>query len=154
MPFGTKVVVLGLAFLGCVAQSRGAKPDAPPHVRVEFRRAESEPAEGLEEATVPSTGKKVYLHKEAEITNRDLAGARVTLDVRMEPAVEVRFTEGGRKKMARLSERQLLKPLAILVNGQVVCAPTVKAKFSDRALITGRFTQAEAERLAAGINGK
>jgi preprotein translocase subunit SecD len=125
-----------------------------PRVKVEFRRAESIPAPGLEEVTVPGTTKKVYLHKQAALTDQDIAEARPTQDVRLEPAVDVRFTREGREKMAKLSEQQLGKPLAILVNGKLVCAPLVKAKISERALITGRFTEAEAESIARAINGK
>ena len=43
--------------------------------KVEFRRAELTPAEGLIEATVVGSNKKVYLHKTVEISTADIAQA-------------------------------------------------------------------------------
>jgi preprotein translocase subunit SecD len=150
----TQIVCVLLASLTCAPQAAADKPDKRPRVRLELRRAEAEPAEGLTEATVERTKKKVYLHKEADATNEDVAGARVIQDARQRPSIEITFTAAGAKKMARVCEEHQERPLAIVVDGKVISAPIVHSKFSTRAEISGMFTKEEAERIVKAINGK
>jgi preprotein translocase subunit SecD len=150
----THATLLLFACSVCVAQATADKPVDKPRVKVEFRRAETKPGEGLTEATVAGTKEKVYLHKTADVTAEDIAEARPAEDGRGKPAVEVIFTKEGGKKMAKLSEQHREKPLAILVDGKVISAPVVRAKFAERALITGTFTDEEVAKLVKSINGK
>jgi preprotein translocase subunit SecD len=46
------------------------------------------------------------------------------------------------------------KPMAFLVDGVVITAPTVKSKIGDKAWIQGDFTATEAQDIANGIKGK
>jgi preprotein translocase subunit SecD len=130
------------------------KTDAKPRIKLEFRRAESKPAEGLTEKTVVGTTKKVYLHKTADATNEDVAEAGVAKDDQEHPTIEITFTEQGAKKMAKLSEQHKGKLLAIVIDGRVISAPIIRDPFSAKAVITGMFTKEEAEKLARGIKGK
>jgi preprotein translocase subunit SecD len=148
-----RVSVLAVASLGLVAPVRADKPDEKPKVKIEIRRAETKAADGLTEATVAGTTEKVYLHKAADATNADVAGARV-VENGGKPAIEVTFTKDGAKKMAALCEQHLDKPVAILIDGKVVAALVVKEKFSERAQISGTFTKEEAEKIAKGLTGK
>jgi preprotein translocase subunit SecD len=125
--------------------------EPPPKVKVEFRRAETKAAEGLTEATVVGSDTKIYLHKTAELTNEDVASARAIDDKDKGPMVEIVFTKEGAKKAAKLSEEHADKPVAILIDGKVVSAPTVRAKFGEKVQITGKYTKEEAEKLAKGI---
>jgi len=43
------------------------------------------------------------------------------------------------------------RPVAILIDGRVVLAPTLRAIIADSAVITGSYTREEAERLAEGL---
>ena len=140
-------VVVGLA---CVTPLGAQKPT----VKVEFRRAETKPAPGLTEATVPDTTEKVYLHKTADATNADIAEARADVDAAQQPYVLITFTKDGARKMAKLSEEHKDKPLAILVNGKVLSAPVIRGKFSKEVQISGNFTREEVAKLVRGINGK
>ncbi len=139
-------IALGAASLAPAAEPAGAK--------VEVRRAESKPAEGLTEATVAGTDEKVYLHKEVELTAQDIAQARAVEDKQAGPAVEIVFTREGQKKIAQLSEGHKGKPLAILVGGKVIAAPVVRDKLGEKVLITGKYTKDEAQKLAKSIKGK
>jgi preprotein translocase subunit SecD len=130
------------------------KPDEKPKVKVEFRRAEAKNADGLTAAVVAGTTDKIYLHKAVEATNADIAEARVALDNAANPAIDILFTKEGAKKMEALSEKHQDKPLAILIDGKVVSAPVIRAKFSDKAQITGKFTKEEVEALVKAINAK
>lgn len=147
--------VVGLVLcLGYMTLALADKPDDKHRVKIEFRRAETTPGEGLTEATVPGTRNKVYLHKSADATNEDIAKARPIEDTRKNPAIEITFTKEGAKKMAKLSEEHKGKPLAILIDGKVIIAPQVTAKLSDKVWITGNFTKEEVEKLVKSINGK
>jgi preprotein translocase subunit SecD len=45
--------------------------------------------------------------------------------------------------------------LAILLNGKVVAAPTVRDKITGETLVlSGKFTKEEADRIAVGLRGK
>ena len=139
---------------GALALSLWAVSLAQAAVKFEVRRAESKPAEGLTEATVAGTKMKVYLHKEADLTGEDVDKARAAVDDQGRPAIEVIFTKEGARKMARLSEQHTGKPLAVLFDGKVISAPVIRARFSARALVTGMFSEGEAEKLAKAITGK
>ena len=151
----TKSLAAALVFLSGIAEASVAQSAEKPRVTFELRRAEGKPAGGLTQATVAGTRDKVYLHKEAVLTNQNIASARVATDVEGKPAVEITLTEEGQKKLAKLTEDHQGKPLAILVAGKVISAPIVREKIDgDKVLIGGRFTKEEAERIAKGIRVK
>jgi preprotein translocase subunit SecD len=146
------VLALGLAFPAGVALA-----DPPPAARVKFeiRLAEKEAAAGLTEATVPGTDTKVYLHKEAVITNEDIAEAQAVKDKNSDNyAIEMSLTKEAGERMARVTGEHLDKPLAVLVDGKLIAAPTVRTKVGQRVLLTDKFTKEEAEKLVQGIKSK
>jgi preprotein translocase subunit SecD len=104
--------------------------------------------------TIVGSKEKVYLHQTVEIANADFAAARAAADGSGKPAVEVTLTKDGAAKMRRITEAHKGRPLAILVDGKVIAAPSVKAVIGEVAWITGNFTREEAERLAKGIKPK
>jgi len=142
-----------VACLGLAVPLAAARPDEK-KVVVEFRRAETKPADGLAEAVIAGTTDKVYIPRKADATTADIAEAKAALDGGGNPAIDITFTKAGAKRMAALSEKHLDKPLAILINGKVVSAPIVRVKFSEKAQITGSFTQEEVEKLVEAINAK
>ena len=149
---GRSVLAAALC-LGSVGVVTADKPAEKATVKLEIRRAETAPAEGLTEAKVVGSGDKVYLHKEVEISNADIATATAG-EERGKPAVLFTLTPEGSKKMQRLTETHKDKPLAILLDGKVVSAPVVRSVISDKGVITGMFTKDEVEKLAKGISGK
>jgi len=134
-----------------VAVAVQAAPQEKPAVKIEFRLAEREPAPGLQEATVEGTTTKVYLHKDAGVTNADIAEARV--EAEGSPRVALTLTEAGKEKVAKLTGSHQGKPIAILVDGKVIAAPTVRDKITGNAVISVK-TKEEAERIAKGLQAK
>jgi hypothetical protein len=124
-------------------------------VRFEVRLAEEAPAAGLVEASVSGGDRKVYLHPEVVLSNGDIAHAEV---VDAGPAsfnVSLTFTPEGSAKMRRATASHIGRPLAILVDGEVVLAPVVRdAITGPQGMITGNYTRAEAERVASGVVGR
>jgi hypothetical protein len=121
-------------------------------VRFEVRLAEDRPAPGLGKAKVSDSGKTVYLHSEVIVDNGDIATARIIPGSNpSQYAVELKFNGSGTEKISKASGNHIGRPIAILLNGQVVMAPTVRSPIGDSAVVTGNFTRAEAERIVNGM---
>jgi preprotein translocase subunit SecD len=120
---------------------------ADPPAAFEIRRAEEEPAAGLTPATVAGGDRKVFLHKDVELSVIDLAAAKVVADASGRPAVSLEFTEKGAEKMGKLTTSHLGKPLAVLIRGKLITAPVLRGKITKRALLTGDFSKQEADRI-------
>jgi preprotein translocase subunit SecD len=152
--FTATLILVGMCLSSGLATADD-KPKDKPSVKVEFRRAEKEAAEGLTEATVEGSKDKVYLHKTAELTNDDIAEAKASEDANKHPSVSITLTKDGAAKMKKLTEEHRDKPLAILVDGKVISALIIKAVISHgKAEITGIFSEEEVEKLAKSIKGK
>jgi SecDF, P1 head subdomain len=145
------VLLLVAAFLGARMWSPFVS-DVQAAVRFEVRLAEEQPAPGLREAKIGDTGRSVYLHAETIVTNSDIASAQVVPgDAPAEYRLDVKFTAGGAAKMRAATASHIGKPVAILLDGQVVMAPVVRTPIADAAMVTGHFTRDQAEKLASGI---
>ena len=143
------VLPLWVTLVGCATV-----PGTRPGVALEFRPGSLAPAAGLTEMTVAGSGQKVYLSNETVLSNDDVKSSRVVPGA-YGPQVEIVFTKAGADKFTRVTERSLMQPLGILVDGQLVSAPIVRETIrSSRALISGNFSDAEARRIAEGIGRK
>jgi len=121
-------------------------------VRFEVRLAEATPTLALQPVRVAGSNQTVYLHQDAVVTNDDIAAARVVPGSGPSQFhVAVRFTPDGAEKMRAATAAHVGRPIALMIDGQVVMAPTVRSPISTDAVVTGDFTQAEAERIAAGM---
>lgn len=87
--------------------------------------------------------------KYAEVSGRHLADARPDF-IEHDAQLGVAFTltaEGGRK-FYDLTSKTYGRPLAIVLDGVVISAPTVNARISDHGVITGNFDSAQAKELS------
>ena len=89
-----------------------------------------------------------------DLTGADLQSAQVQFDSQTgKPAVGLQFTNDGGKKFADLTGKNVGKPLYIVLDNQIVSAPTVSEQISGgQAQITGSFTTDEAKQLAIQLN--
>jgi preprotein translocase subunit SecD len=117
---------------------------------LEVRLAETEPATGLGAATVLNSDAKIYLHDERVVTNNDVVQARV-VEGNGQFSIAITLTPSGAARMASATSGHMGRPLAIIVNGEVIAAPTVRGQIGSEALITGDFTRADAEHIVAGL---
>ena len=135
-------LIILLALLPCAQQSG---------VTVEFRLAETEPAEGLTLIVCTASGESFYLHDEVLLSNADIESASPG-SWEGRPTVALIFTEDGREKFARLTGDNIGGRVGILVDGELVTAPVIRAPILEgKAVINGDFTEEEAKRIAAGI---
>ncbi len=139
------------------AELPSSRPVDDPKVKIEFRRAEYEPAEGLTEAMEAESKlkTKVYLHKTADLTNEDIAEIRKGKCTSGKPIIEINFTKEGAKKMEKLtSKERLRKPMAILVDGKLIMAPGIHAQISDKCVIDANYTDEQVDQLIKKFGGK
>ena len=137
-------IVLGL--VGCASLDK-----QPERVTIEFRLAETEPAEGLTEMTFEFTGEKFYLHDEIVLSNDDVILAAVSKG-EFWPVIDLTLTRAAAERFAHVTGDNISKRMGIVVDGKLVSAPTIMAQIPNgRAQITGDFTEDEAKRIASGI---
>jgi len=89
-----------------------------------------------------------------ELTGANLESARVEYDQNTsKPVVGIKFDEEGAKKFEDLTEKNVGKPLAIILDTEIVSAPIVQEKISGgSAVISGNFTIEGAKNLAIQLN--
>jgi len=123
-------------------------------VRFEVRLAEEGPGLELDPATVRDSDERIYLHRQAVLTNGDIASAETTPDAIGSFNVVVTLTRDGAARLSQISRQNIGRRLAIVLDGRVVIAPTLRSPISTSAVISGGYTKAEADRIAAGIIGR
>jgi preprotein translocase subunit SecD len=89
-----------------------------------------------------------------DLTGRDLKKAAVTFDPKTNsPQIALKFTREGGEKFAKITGRNVGRPLAIFLDNQPISAPRVnEAITGGEAVITGQFTLDEAKNLAIQLN--
>lgn len=69
------------------------------------------------------------------------------------PQISIEFNDEGKKIFADLTQKNISKPLAIVLDNQMISAPTVQTAITDgKAVISGQFTISEAKDLAKLLN--
>ncbi|HLE49371.1 MAG TPA: protein translocase subunit SecD [Patescibacteria group bacterium] len=89
-----------------------------------------------------------------DLTGADLVKSQVQFDQKTsKPVVAIEFNEAGGSKFEKLTEKNIGKPLVILLDNNIISYPTVQDKISGgSAVITGDFTLDEAKNLAIQLN--
>ena len=92
--------------------------------------------------------------KDTQLDGKHFQSATVTLDpVTNIPVVQVVFDEEGGDLFGEITKRNVGKPIAIFVGGQLVSAPTVQTEITGgSAVITGVGTFENAKQLAQDLN--
>jgi preprotein translocase subunit SecD len=102
---------------------------------LEFRIAETEQADSLEKFTMSQTGEDFYLHQKGDLSARHIAAARIS-DWNNSEAIEITFNDEGRALFAELTRNNIGKQMGIVLNGELVSAPVIRAEITNgRALV-------------------
>jgi TonB family protein len=125
--------------LSAIAQTSAAS-------RMEIRLAESAFTPGLREAVVSGSNQRIYLYPNTLATWADVTVARIVDPGTPQMSVAVTFNSAAAARMASATAAHLGKPIAIVFDGRVISAPTVRAPVSDSAMLTG-ITAATAREL-------
>ncbi|MBS1257341.1 MAG: Protein translocase subunit SecD [Candidatus Scalindua arabica] len=67
----------------------------------------------------------------------------------IKPVIGFEFDQAGRSKFGRLTERNIGKPLAIILDGTLYSAPIIRDRIPGKGIIEGNFTQEEVNDLIA-----
>lgn len=90
-----------------------------------------------------------YLLGKSYVTGKDLANANTTFDQFGKAAVSLKFSPEGAKLFEEATEANINKQIAIVLDDVVISAPVVQQRIAGgEAQITGRFSTADANRLA------
>jgi len=86
----------------------------------------------------------------SDLTGRLLKSAHSSLggDTGVEPVVNFEFKKEGAAKFYELTANNIDRQLAIVLDGEVKCAPKVHTALSSSGMISGAFTASEAQELA------
>ncbi len=103
----------------------------------------------FESETREGSTQQIYylLEKDAEVTGADLDSVDISKDEYGKYAVSFTLSRTGGKKFARLTQENMDKALAIVLDGKVQSAPIIRARISRDGQITGNFTFEEAKDL-------
>ena len=111
-------------------------------------------AETVTNLTGGNISETLYVQKAPLLDYNSIASAVVrTNEVTGSAEIEVEFSDQGREQFAKVTKENINKRLAIVLGGQVYSAPVIRSEIAGgKAQITGKFSQEEAEELAARIN--
>lgn len=92
--------------------------------------------------------------KKTKLTGKDLKQAQVTFDQQTgQPQVQLKFTSNGTKLFGQITKRNVGKPVAIVLDNQVVQAPIVNEPIlNGDAVINGNFTVNDAKNVVIQLN--
>ena len=129
-------------------------------IKIEERRGEGEDREvrarhiffsKATQATVPG-----LQYRSTELTGKHLESASVEIPSGLgvgSPQVALYFDSEGGKLFKEITERNVGKPLAIFIDGEIETAPTIQEPIAGgRAVITGDYTLDEAQHLKSRLD--
>jgi len=91
----------------------------------------------------------IAVKRRAMVTGDQLIDAKISQDQNGAPAVDFRFDSGGARKFAKVTQENIGKPFAIILDNKVISAPTIQsAILGGSGIITGNFTTASANQLS------
>ena len=101
-------------------------------------------------ATTGGTPNTVYyvVRRVPPITGRDLRTAQPSLDQNNLPAVGFSLSNDGAVRFGQLTEQNINRQLAIILDNRVISAPVIQSRITDQGQITGGFDQQRAQDLA------
>ena len=109
-----------------------------------------EPPAHAEELRGRGDQRTYLVNKRSVLTGRDLADAQAAFDARTnEPVISFRFNANGARRFAQVTQENVGKPFAIVLDNEVVSAPIIREPILGGAgQISGSFTVEEANDLA------
>ena len=89
-----------------------------------------------------------FVNRVASITGRDLRTAQPSTDEFGKAAVSFNLTSDGASRFERITGENIGKQLAIVLDGKIQSAPSIRSQIRDSGQITGNFTLERANDLA------
>ncbi|MEP3298608.1 MAG: protein translocase subunit SecD [Pseudoruegeria sp.] len=116
------------------------------------RTGDADQDAGLRNEVLPSIDEEgVYyiIEKAAVVTGEELVDAQPSFNQNGQPAVSFRFNPSGARKFGNYTAENIGSPFAIVLDGEVISAPTIQDHIpGGSGIITGQFTVEESTQLA------
>jgi preprotein translocase subunit SecD len=147
-----------VASWACSPKAKARAPDwRQVPVSLELRLAEGAPAPGLVPAEVYGQGKNVYLHPEAQISNRDIARVEaVQTRIGKGLILQVWLTRAGAARIKEVTGKHIGDSLAVLVDSVVVAVPIIQEAIGGDPKLPNDIgvplEPEEAQQLAAAVS--
>ncbi|MCW4463010.1 protein translocase subunit SecD [Sphingomonas sp. BT-65] len=94
----------------------------------------------------------IALKRQTIVSGDQLIDAKQEFDEQQQPAVGFTFDGQGGRRFARVTQENVGKPFAIIVDGNVISAPNIRdAILGGRGIINGGFTVESANELAIAL---
>ena len=125
-----------MLFLLCPASWVLAEDPAP---TLEFRLADDADTSGWQRMQLPGSDKPIFVSDDASLNGGHIEKVSFYKDPNGNPTIGFTLTDDGAKAMEATTSRHLNKRLAIVLNGKVVSAPTIRSTITKEGQIAGRF---------------
>ena len=139
-----------------LALSPNAPATAPAAQRVQFRLVAAEDdrdAEVVRLARPEADEIELRLVRDVVLDGSAIDRAQAERDMTLgQWTVSLTFTEAGSQRLFEVTRDNIDRRLAMVVDGLIVTAPTIRSPVRGSAEITGGFDRARAEELAKAIN--
>ncbi len=116
------------------------------------RTGDPEQDAGLRNEVLPSIDEEgVYyvIEKSPVVTGEELVDAQPSFNQNGQPAVSFRFNPSGARKFGDYTAENIGSPFAIVLDGEVISAPTIQDHIpGGSGIITGQFSVEESTQLA------
>jgi preprotein translocase subunit SecD len=114
---------------------QSVRGEPPPHAEVLYGRGDRQP---------------YIVYKRSVLTGRDLVDAQPSFNMpTSEPVLNFRFSADGARRFAQLTQANVGKPFAIVLDNEVLSAPIIREPIlGGTGQISGGFTVEEANNLA------
>jgi RNA polymerase sigma factor (sigma-70 family) len=160
LSFTAALLLAGGAMTVALSSDTSAGDGNPAPSVFQFRLVLNAPSAKADPMTVvqPGTDAKatetLYVQKKVLLDQTDLKSASViTNQPAGKPRIDITFTDAGAKRFAKVTRQNIGKRLAIIIDGRLYSAPTIKSEIrGGKAQIDGNFSEPEAQDLAAKIN--
>ena len=95
---------------------------------------------------------KYLVYNKAEMDGQNISIARASRDQWGQNEIVLRFNSEGAKDFKRVTEKNINRQLAVILDGKLYCAPVIRTAIADgSAVINGRFTDDEVKTIANAL---
>ena len=118
-------------------QAMDDKKEAP---LLEIRLGESEKTEGFKKMEIRGTKKTILVSLKSVVSDQHIKKIRID-SIGGHETVTITFTKEGSKRLSEATGAHLNKPLALLLDGEVIIAPILSSSVSSSIQISAKFTR-------------
>ena len=119
--------------------------------RLQFRLVANEGDSAAAEE-LPHGGEKLRVLKDVVLDERGINSAERQADGQ-NYSVSVKMTPDGAGRLREATSKNIGRRLAVVFDGKVLTAPTIRSTIGEAAVITGRLSREEADAIVKAVEG-